>query len=158
MSYHQHLYSIVSFSNEMENSSNFPDSKGRSYKIFERLVLNQIVAFIEKEQILNEKVCGFRKGHSTVTAFLGIRDMIVQAMGRGEITFMVLADFSKAFDTIDYKTLLYKMHALKFSNSFLKWLINYLHNRHQFVKVEDEMLGLIQTRFGVPQGSILSFV
>ena len=81
--------------------------------------------------------------------------MIVQAMGRGEITLMVLADFSKAFDTIDYKTLLYKMHALKFSNSFLKWLVNYLHNRYQFVQVDDEMSELIQTRLGVPQGSIL---
>ena len=124
-------------------------------KIFERLVLNQIVAFIEKKQILNEKVCGFRKGHSTVTALLGIRDMIVQAMGRGEITLMVLADFSKAFDTIDYKTFLYKMHALKFSNSFLKWLVNYLHNRQKFVQVDDKMSELIQTRFGVPLGSIL---
>ena len=66
-----------------------------------------------------------------------------------------LADFSKAFDTIDYKTLLYKMHALKFSNSFLKWLVNFLHNRHQFVQVDDEMSELIHTRFGVPQGSIL---
>lgn len=124
-------------------------------KIFERLVMNQIVDFIEKEQILNEKVCGYRKGHSTVTALLGIKDMIVQAMGRGEITLMVLADFSKAFDTIDYKTLLYKMHALKFSNSFLKWLLNYLDNRHQFVQVDDKMSELMLTRFGVPQGSIL---
>ena len=124
-------------------------------KIFERLVMNQIVDFIEKEKILNEKVCGYRKGHSTVTALLGIKDMIVQAMGRGEITLMVLADFSKAFDTIDYKTLIYKMHALKFSNSFLKWLLNYLDNRHQFVQVDDKMSELMLTKFGVPQGSIL---
>ena len=47
------------------------------------------------------------------------------------------------------------MHALKFSNSFLKWLVNYLHNRHQFIRVDDEMSELIHTRFGVPQGSIL---
>ena len=71
-------------------------------KIFERLVMNQIVDFIQKDKILNEKVCGYRKGHSTVTALLGIKDMIVQALGRDEITLTVLADFSKAFDTIDY--------------------------------------------------------
>ena len=81
--------------------------------------------------------------------------MNVQAMGRSEITLMVLEDFSKAFDTIDYKTLLYKMYALKFSNSFLKWLINYLHNLHQFVQVDDEISELIQTKFGVPQGTTL---
>ena len=47
------------------------------------------------------------------------------------------------------------MHALKFSNSFLKWLVDYFHNRHQIVQVDDEISELIQTRFGVPQGSIL---
>ena len=66
------------------------------------LFLRLLKYAIEKD--LNEKVCEYRKGHSTVTTLLGIKDMIVQAMGRGEITLMVLADFSKAFDTIDYKT------------------------------------------------------
>lgn len=120
--------------------------------------MNQIVDFIEKEQILNKNICGYRKGHSTVTALLGIKDMVVEAMGRCEITLMVLADFSKAFDTIDCKTLLYKMHALKFSNSFLKWLLNYLDNRHQFVQVDDKLSEPMLTRFGVPQGSILGSV
>ena len=82
--------------------------------------MKQIVSFIDKEQLLYERVCGYRKGHSTVTALLGMKDMIMQAMGKGEVTLMVLADFSKAFDTIDYKTLIYKMHALRFSNCFLK--------------------------------------
>ena len=153
----------------MENSSNSPTPKVddpranddyRSVsilpvlsKIFERLVMNQTVDFIEKEQILNEKVCGCRKGHSMVTALLNIKDMIVQAMGKGEITPTVLADFSKAFDTIEYKTLLYKMHALKL-NSFLEWVLNYLDNCNQFVEVDDKMPELMLTRFGVPQGSI----
>ena len=127
-------------------------------KIFELLVMNQIVDFIEKKQILNEKVCGCRKGHSTVTALLGIKGMIARATGRGEITLMVLADFSKPFDTIDYKTLLYKMHALKFSNSFLKWLLNYLDNRQKFIQVDGKMSELVLTRFGVPRGSILGLV
>ena len=124
-------------------------------KIFERVVMKQIVSFIDKEQLLYERVCGYRKGHSTVTALLGIKDMIMQAMGKGEITLMVLADFSKAFDTIDYKTLIHKMHALHFSNCFLKWLLSYLDDRYQFVQVDDKASELKLTTFGVPQGSIL---
>ena len=74
--------------------------------------MKQNMGFIDKEQLLYEKVCGHRKGHSTVTALLGMKDMIMQAMGKGEVTLMVLADFSKAFDTIDYKTWIRKMHTL----------------------------------------------
>ena len=59
---------------------------------------------IDKEQLLCERVCRYRKGHSTVTTLLGIKDMIRQAMGRSEVTLMILAHFSKVFDTIDYKT------------------------------------------------------
>ena len=73
-------------------------------KVFERVVMKQIVSFIDREQLLYERVCGYRKGHSTVTALLGLKDMIMQAMSKGEVTLMVRADFSKAFDTIDYKT------------------------------------------------------
>ena len=50
------------------------------------------------------------------------------------------------------------MHALKFSNSVLKWLLNYLDNRHQFVQVDDNMSEPMLARFGVPHGSILGFV
>ena len=41
---------------------------------------------------------GFRKGHSTVTTLLGIRDDITRAVRRGEETLLVFADYSKAFD------------------------------------------------------------
>ena len=81
--------------------------------------------------------------------------MIMQAMGKGEVTLMVLADFSKAFDTIGYKALIRKMHALRFSNCFLKRLLNYLENRYQFVQVYDRASELKLKSFGVPQGSIL---
>ena len=83
--------------------------------------MKQIVSFIDREKHLFERACGYRKGHSTVTALLGMKDMIMQAMSKGDVTLMVLADFSRAFDTIDYKTLLHKMHALRFSKCFLRW-------------------------------------
>jgi hypothetical protein len=48
---------------------------------------------------------------------------------------MVCADYSKAFDTVEFKTVLMKMHNLGFSKDFLLWMINYLSNRKQFVQV-----------------------
>ena len=65
-----------------------------------------------------------------MTALLGMKGMMMQAMSKGEVTLMVLADFSKASDTIDYKTLIPKMNGLRFSKCFLKWLLSYLDNRY----------------------------
>jgi hypothetical protein len=76
-------------------------------------------------------------------------------MKRGEVTLMVLADFSKAFDTIKYKTVLTKLNQLGFSNEYLKWTVNYLTGRRHFVQIDDKTSGLCPVNFGVPQGSIL---
>ena len=76
-------------------------------------------------------------------------------MKRGEISLMVLADYSKAFDTVRVKTVLTKMHSLGFSNEFLTWMIHYLSDRRQFVQIDDKISSIETVLFGVPQGSIL---
>ena len=55
---------------------------------------------------LPSHVSGFRKGHSTTTALISIRDDIIKAMHRAEVMIMVFADFSKAFDTVHFDILL----------------------------------------------------
>ena len=68
-------------------------------KIYEKIVATQMVHFLETNKILDEKIVGYRKGHSTMTALLKIRDDIIRAMKKGELTLMVMADYSKEFDT-----------------------------------------------------------
>jgi hypothetical protein len=81
-------------------------------KVFEKLVAGQMSEFAERAALLPDRISGFRKGHSTTSVLLGIRDDIRHAMKKGEITLMVLADFSKAFDTICFKSTIEK---------FLSW-------------------------------------
>jgi len=47
---------------------------------------------------------GFRKGHCTVTTCIKIKNDIIKAIDRGEVTLAVMADFSKAFDTVVSKS------------------------------------------------------
>ena len=95
-------------------------------KVFERLVLKQLVHSIDEQSLLLPSISGFRKGQSTTTGLLGIRDDLIRAMKRGEVTIMVLADYSKAFDTVRFKSVLTKTHVMGFSKSFLKWMLNCL--------------------------------
>ena len=68
---------------------------------------------------------------------------------------MIMADFSKAFDTVRYRTLISKLHSLGFSKSFLFWLTSYLSDRLHFVQIDDRVSDTCELHFGVPQGSIL---
>ena len=106
-------------------------------KIYERLVHNQVVEFLENHHLLEDNNSGFRKGHSTTSVLLSIRDDILKAIkNRSECTLLVLADFSKAFDTVKYRSVLEKMNVLGFSKSYLKWTVNYLRGREQFVQID----------------------
>ena len=126
-------------------------------KVFERLVLKQKADFLSNSTygILKDSMSAYKKGHNTTTVLLAMRDDILQAMQRGEVTMAVLADFSKAFDTVAYETVLKKMHSIGFSKDYLRWLISYLTGRQRFVQIDDNVSDYVNVSFGVPQGSIL---
>ena len=69
-------------------------------------------------------------------------------MKRGELTLIILADFSKAFDTIN---VLRKV----FSNEYLICTTNYLSAGQHFVPVNDKVFDKGSVNFGVPQGSFV---
>ena len=124
-------------------------------KVFEKLVAKQMSSFCEASAVLAEMLSSFREGHSTSTMLMGMRDDLIKAMKKGEVTLMVLADFSKAFDTTDFKTLILKLSSLGFSMGLLRWLSSYLTDRSHVVQIDNKVSELETVRLGVPQGSIL---
>ena len=70
-------------------------------------------------------------------------------MKKREITLMVLADYSKAFDTVSFKSMITKMRKLNFSKAFLVWVLNYMHE--QFVQIDDRTSNKMTIDFGIPQ-------
>jgi len=115
-------------------------------------VLNQLIVYLDEEALLGPTVSGFRKGYSTTTVLLGIRDALIRASSRGEVTLMVSADYSKAFDTVQFRSVVSKMHGLGFSKYFLLWMIDYLTHRRQLVQIDDRKSDMATEEFGVPQG------
>ena len=124
-------------------------------KIFERIVCNQVIDFIERLKIYKDTLTGLRRGFSTGSALLKLRDDIKRTMNAGEISIIVLIDFSKAFDTISHDTLIRSLHKMGFSRDFLSWSLSYLSNRKQYVQIDAQQSKPMTTYFGVPQGSIL---
>ena len=81
-------------------------------KIYEGVVLEQITNFIEKKLIYHHHQFGYCKNHSTATLLAKLRDVIKKVMKASEITLAAFADYSKAFNTIDFSILIKKMHTL----------------------------------------------
>ena len=103
-------------------------------------------------------MAGFRKSHSTNTLLLKIRDDILRAMSKGELTLSVYSDYSKAFDTVQHHTIIQRLHKIGFSTSALKWFISYLGSRSQYVQVNDSKSATKPCHFGVPQGFALGLL
>ena len=77
-------------------------------KEFKRLIMKQLCNFIETNNIYSTEA-GYRGSHSTNTVLIKMRDDILNAMNKGEVTLSILADFSKALDTVDYTVLIKKL-------------------------------------------------
>ena len=125
------------------------------YPVFERVILHQVRHFSEGKAHYNQTQSGYRKGHSTSTSLLKFRDNNKRAMNTSEVTFGILHDYSKAFDTIDHLTLLAKLYQLNFPVQVVKLIHSYISQRKQFVEVDDKNSSVKLNNFGVPQGSIL---
>ena len=127
---------------ESDDSQNFDDYRPVSVlplfsKVYERLVAKQLCTFLERSCTLKDTMAGFRKSHSTNTLFLEIRDDILRAMSKGELTLLVYSDYTKAFDTVQHHTTIQTLHEIGFSTSALKCFISYLGNRLPYVQVNN---------------------
>ena len=92
-------------------------------KIYERLIAKQICEYTEENDIYKPTTSGFRKHHSTATLLMKIKDNIIRAMNRGKVTLAMFVDYSKAFDTVNYKTLLTKLRHIGFSYDATIWML-----------------------------------
>ena len=124
-------------------------------KVFERLMYNRLIKFLDKFKILYEHQFGFRKGCSTHTALLALVDNLIQALDNGEYVLGVFLDFSKAFDTVDHSILLDKLYHYGVRGCAYHWFQSYLSNRSQRVTYDGVKSSLGFIKCGVPQGSIL---
>ena len=124
-------------------------------KVFEKVMYNRLIKFLEKFSVLYEYQFGFRRKRSTHLALITLIDQLTQAIENGEYVFGVFLDFSKAFDTVDHKILLDKLYHYGVRGCAHKWFTSYLTGREQFVTYNGIKSHNQFIKCGVPQGSIL---
>lgn len=125
-------------------------------KTMERVAATQTINYLTENNLLAKLQSAYRKFHSTETALLRVCNDILLAIDRGQEVVLVLLDLSSAFDTIDHKALLDRLHTrYGISGTVLDWFKSYLVNRTQSVKIGNNSSAENKILYGVPQGSVL---
>lgn len=129
-------------------------------KIFEKIVNNKLVHWLESNSILNQCQHGYQKGRSTQTAIFEFVQNVIECLEQNHVSIGTFLDMSKAYDCLDHDILLCKMEKYGIRGPVLKWFRSYLSNRRQkvvivrnghVVKSSEQLL-----EQGVPQGSTIS--
>ena len=123
-------------------------------------VIPKILDFIVAKQLqwissslISVKQNGFYKNRSTLTNLMEYYCYLNDAFSRKSQIDSLYADFSKAFDKVNHRLLIFKMTKLGFSGKTIKWLTSFLFNRSQQVKIGNHLSSQYFAFSGVPQGS-----
>ena len=124
-------------------------------KIFERVVFNQLIDFLDKYNLLNPSQYGFRAGKSTSLAVMDHLQYVYENLDSGNIVASIFLDFSKAFDCIEHEVLLGKLFRCGVRGVAYRWFESYLSERIQYVSINSINSTLRPETHGVPQASTL---
>lgn len=124
-------------------------------KVFERLMYFQLIDYIEKNQLLYKYQCAFREKYSTEIALMSLVDKIIDTFENNRYGVGIFIDLAKAFDTVNHKILLDKLHCYGIRGICNDWFHSYLSDRSQYTVFNDTLSSHKKVNCGVPQGSIL---
>lgn len=129
-------------------------------KILEKIVCDQLTKYLDEHNILPHYQSGFRRGYGAATALADVVDNLLSAQDQGKLSFLLLLDFSRAFDSLSIPLLLAKLTFYGLDSSSVKWFHSYLTHRQQCVELKQVNGTMVRSQLrpinrGVPQGSIL---
>ena len=128
-------------------------------KIFEKMIANKLIPYLEEHDILCDNQFGYRKSLSSADAIIFTLEKILDALENQHSTVGVFLDLSKAFDNVEHRILIAILEKIGLSDNMLRLIHSFLSNRSQYVflTIEDkEYKSSFRTpTCSVPQGSIL---
>lgn len=124
-------------------------------KVFERVLREKIVDYLESNNLMNPSQHGFRSGRSCLSQLLDHFDRILACLEQGLNVDVIYLDFAKAFDKVDHGILYHKLRKLGVGGSIGCWLHAFLSSRSQVVTVNNSVSCPSHVRSGVPQGTVL---
>jgi len=124
-------------------------------KILESIVRDHIMEHFKVNKLFNNNQYGFIKGRSTTTQLLKILDDWTEYLEGGGQVDVIYTDFAKAFDKVPHKKLIHKLKSYNIAENIVQWIVAFLTNRKQKVKVNGTLSEWLEVLSGMPQGTVL---
>jgi hypothetical protein len=124
-------------------------------KILEKIIYKHITGFLNMHGILSDNQHGFRSNRSCETQLLSAVNDWCEAAECNKPVDVIFLDFSRAFDTVPFNRLMYKLKSNGIRGNVLNWIEHFLTERKQRVLVNDQYSSWSKVTSGVPQGTIL---
>ena len=124
-------------------------------KILEKIIFDQVYAFLNENDLISKYQSGFRPGDSTIYQLLSITTTIYESFENHDETRAIFLDISKAFDKVWHEGIIFKLKCNGISGNLLSFFKNYLHGRYQRVVLNGKLSDWKEINSGVPQGSVL---
>ena len=125
-------------------------------KVFERLICERLVEFLEQNNLLNKYQAGYRKGRSTQEHIFRLAQQVYNGFKSQQCTYAIFLDCEAAFDAVWTNGLMFKLYQLNLPKNFLRLLCSFLKERTLKVHVDSAVSREVKLRAGTPQGSCLS--
>ena len=124
-------------------------------KVFERVVRKKLVSYLEMNNLICNKQHGFRSGRSCLSQLLHHFDDVLESLTNNADFDSIYLDYAKAFDKVDHKLLIRKLHRYSLNPKIIRWIDSFLSDRKQAVVVDGHLSFLAPIISGVPQGTVL---
>ena len=124
-------------------------------KCLERVICQQLTAYLENNFILSDNQFGFRSGRSTQDQLLLVYDDVAKWLDDGCVVDLIMFDFAKAFDLVSHPILLEKLRLIGITSPLIYWIEDFLVGRSMSVSVKGNVSRSYPVASGVPQGSVL---
>ena len=121
--------------------------------VFEKILASKLSSYFQN--IFCDFSSAYRRHHSRQTTLLRLVEDWKKSRDRGELVATVTMELSKALDSLPHLLLVKKVQAYGLDNRSCSFLLGYLQNKLQRVKIEDAVSSWEFASRGLPQGSIL---
>ena len=95
-------------------------------KTLEHIICKHMLNHLENNKIISPLQHGFCNGHSCESQLILTMHDIMQNFDSKQQTDLVILDFSKAFDTVPHKKLLFKLSKYGITGNINKWIQSFL--------------------------------
>lgn len=125
-------------------------------KTVERMVNKRLMWYLERQDILQNFQCGYRKGRSTIDHLVKLEAELQYAFVQKQDTIVIFFDMVKAFDRINKNNIIKKLASLEITGNLATFISQFLSQRISKIQIGNTNSEYFEQNIGVPQGCVLS--